>query len=525
MIPSFFPDTPTAGITNWERRQPVADGDSITLYEHKAGNNSNHHGDPIADVYSVVLHPNGCILAVADGVNWGIKPRLAARCAVHGVMDHLNRSLHSQISIPQTTQDIFHCILRSFDSGQRLIIERGGTTTTLCVGVVVELRDHKGSSQWGLCIVSVGDTLCYVWRDDVQMVYEVTSAVHAGKERNPRDCGGCLGCNLGDQPDLSNLLCSFVPLNNNDIVFVVSDGVSDNIDPVILREGMAEASSLSPTHIEPLLPHLPPHEQKDQKCGAVPSPPGTSNGSNVSLPILSPEQRQTLSLVKLTGVLKEKLQSSKSALDAQLVNDAVITYVIEATEMKRGYLERCWQELDKPDLTAAERRANDRKIGHHIKTLPGKLDHATIASYKVGRVELGGDLRSKSPTHSHVMKKAEHQMRKKSHSQGGSVFYGGAVNWGGSALETKKGRGKGRKMKNKSKSLDIDAVTAAGSKPARAPLMKAETVTEDTEEPTAENPNTEEELTTGLSKAHLKYESFTGACAAEENKNSEGDDG
>jgi hypothetical protein len=30
---------------------------------------------------------------IADGVNWGYKPRLAARCGVHGAMNYLNQHL------------------------------------------------------------------------------------------------------------------------------------------------------------------------------------------------------------------------------------------------------------------------------------------------------------------------------------------------------------------------------------------------------------------------------------------------
>ena len=75
-----------------------------------------------------------------------------------------------------------------------MIVEHGGTTTTLCVAVVVELNDPKAGSKWGLCVVSVGDSLCYVWRSEDGEVFEVTSEMHLGKDRNPRDCGGCLGC-------------------------------------------------------------------------------------------------------------------------------------------------------------------------------------------------------------------------------------------------------------------------------------------------------------------------------------------
>ena len=414
----FFLETPIAGISNWYRPHPVADGESITLYEHKPGN-TQHHGDPIADVFSVIVRRNNCIMAVADGVNWGIKPRLAARCAIHGVMEHLNLSLFGhQSTAPQSVQDVFHCILRSFHNGQKLIIKHGGTTTTLCVAVIVELQEPKGAARWGLCVVSVGDSLCFIWRNEVQMVYEVTSAMHVGRERNPRDSGGCLGCNLGDQPDLSNLLCCFVPIADNDVVFIVSDGISDNTDPVLLKEALAEG--------QPLSPGDPNSAEDNPKGGPIPGLTG------VNLPIINPYQRQDLILMKLTNLLKTKLKSLKMPLHAQDVKDAIINYVIDATETKREYLEHCWTELEKPDILMAERRANERKIAQHLKQLPGKLDHATIAAYKVGELLPRMGEFGNNPTHSFVMKKAEPKMKKGKHhsATGGSVFYGSAVSGG-----------------------------------------------------------------------------------------------
>lgn len=389
---SAFLDSPVAGISNWYRPHPVADGDSITLYEHKPGN-TQHHGDPIADVFSIVVRSNNCILAVADGVNWGIKPRLAARCAVHGVMEYLNVDLYSKSTRPKNVQDVFHSILRAFHCGQKKIIKCGGTTTTLCVAVVVELQEPRGGAGWGLCVVSVGDTLCYVWREEVQMVYEVTMAMHLGKERNPRDCGGCLGCDLGDQPDLSNLLCCFVPIASEDVVFIVSDGISDNSDPVILKEALAEGQPLSPTS--------DPSNQAASMGGRHGSPPGSNGSSIPTLPVVTPEQRQALILMKLTTILKHK---TRMPLQAQDVRDAVINYVIEATEVKREYLEKRWVELERPDISIAERRANERDIAQHIKFMPGKLDHATIAAYKVGKLKKTVNYRD-LPTHSHGMRK------------------------------------------------------------------------------------------------------------------------
>ena len=50
-------------------------------------------GNPIADTFAVVARKNSAILALADGVNWGNKAALAARCAVSGCVEYLNTAI------------------------------------------------------------------------------------------------------------------------------------------------------------------------------------------------------------------------------------------------------------------------------------------------------------------------------------------------------------------------------------------------------------------------------------------------
>ena len=325
-----------------------------------------------------------------------------------------------------------------------MIIEHGGTTTTLCVAVVVELNDTKAGSKWGLCVVSVGDSLCYVWKSEEQEVLEVTSEMHLGMERNPRDCGGCLGCEFGDRPDLSNLTCSFVALCEHDIVFAMSDGIVDNFDPVILKNATSISQHSTPTTSTVVFPpptdpdplsqsldeidHSPTHSPKSGLDAAVPSP---------STPMVNSEQRQHMLLMNLTKLLRERVVTLERKLNATDVKETLISQVIEVTEDKRKYLEECWNELDKPDLTASEKRASDRKIGQHMKQMPGKLDHATVAAYSVGRLLLTEEVKNRmerTPTNTYAMNNvvespattttASGGLRKaKSFSAGGSVFY------------------------------------------------------------------------------------------------------
>ena len=358
-----------AGVVGWQQPSPIADGESITLYEHK-NQTTYHHGDPIADVFAIIARPNSCILAVADGCGWGIKPRLAARCAVHGSIEHVNEKLFGGSSSEHfTTQDVFHVMYRSLDTAQKRILQHGGTTTTLCLAVVVELAEPKAGNRWGVCVVSVGDSVCYVWRHNTEEVYEITAAIRGGKERNLRDAGGCLGADMGDHPDLTNLFCCFAPVSEHDIVFLSSDGVSDNLDPVTLREALPELSDAS--HSSSLTP--PTVTQH------TPSP-------SPALPVLSPAERHNVSMLRLSNLLREMRASRDNTLNATDVKEAVKTFVIEMTEEKRCFLEQMWVAANDASLTPSERREQDKKIGHTVKQLPGKLDHATLATYQVGRM-------------------------------------------------------------------------------------------------------------------------------------------
>lgn len=347
-----------AGVSNWRLPIKEADGESITLYEHNYLT-TNHCGDPIADIYAFVARPNNAILAVADGCNWGPKPRQAARCAARGSIEYLNQKLFDSTSMPHNTQELIRTMLRSFHSAQKMIIQNDGTTTTLCIAVVCELAEPKGDLKWGLCVVSVGDSPCFVWQNKTGLVHEVTSAAHEGRARDMRDSGGCLGTNCGSEPDLSNLICCFVPVSEGDIVFLTSDGISDNFDPIVMHEGTVAPEG-----------DKKPQERKEETGG---------------LPSFNAKHRQARLLTNISELLQwTKFSFGKDQLDATDVKEAITSYVIDATTEKRSFLEKSAKDLDNPALNGKEKRDLERGIQKGSKSYPGKLDHATIAAYKVG---------------------------------------------------------------------------------------------------------------------------------------------
>lgn len=218
--------TPVAGITNWKRRGEGCYGIVTSLYDKKK-DSSVTVGDPVADCLTVLARPNNSILILADGVSWGDRSRLAARAAVYGSLTYLTKK--GTLTSATTTRDVFRSILRSFENAQNIITEEEGTLTTLCVGVVVELERDK----WGFCVVNVGDSLAFAYNETAG-VREVTMGSHSiEQERDMRCSGGALGPADGYNPDLSNLTCSFTQLETGDVVYLTSDGISDNFDPAV----------------------------------------------------------------------------------------------------------------------------------------------------------------------------------------------------------------------------------------------------------------------------------------------------
>ena len=70
--------------------------------------------------------------------------------------------------------------------------------------------------------------------------------------RDMRDALGALGPVDGRNPELSNLTCSLTLVEPGDIVFLTSDGVSDNFDPVVGKFCVpAKTATAAPTAVAP----------------------------------------------------------------------------------------------------------------------------------------------------------------------------------------------------------------------------------------------------------------------------------
>jgi len=102
-----------AGVENWNVPHTNSYGASCSLYEvHPITH--RHTGDPIADCFAIVTRANSAIMVLADGVNWGVKSRTAARSAVHGCVDYLNKTIFTaeKESPKNTTVNILYRVFK-----------------------------------------------------------------------------------------------------------------------------------------------------------------------------------------------------------------------------------------------------------------------------------------------------------------------------------------------------------------------------------------------------------------------------
>ncbi|XP_053662779.1 PP2C-like domain-containing protein CG9801 [Anopheles marshallii] len=233
-------DDPIANITDWNRPNDDAYGISVSLYE-KHLHTSGNVGDPIADCFGIISRADSCIMAMADGVNWGEGARIAARSAIQGAIEYLNSAVFG-IHQVSSTREIFVSLIRSFWEAHNYILQVGGALSTLTVAIILPV---ESSEQSVVCCCNVGDSLGYIFAKN-NIMREITMGSHdVSLMRDMRDALGALGPVYGDKPEMSNLTLSMSYVDEGDIVFLTSDGISDNFDPVVGKFAEAVGSKTS----------------------------------------------------------------------------------------------------------------------------------------------------------------------------------------------------------------------------------------------------------------------------------------
>jgi hypothetical protein len=296
----------------------------------------------ICDWFKVRLLPrvDRVIVAIADGCNWGMRPREAAQRACHAFVEFLSQP-HVQSQI-RDTRDCRHFLLRAMAKAHDKIIEGKADpfdagTTTLLGGILLKINEQDYDfNEWAFVCVGVGDCKAFVWNHLTQTVVDITQG-NRTPTQDISDCGGRLGPYLrGGLPDLRNLACYFWPCKEGDILLLVTDGVHDNLNPQILGKLPSDVGLTAPNNEWKNVPH----EEADRVK------------AHFQLEILA-----TL------------LNQNKEKSPFQFTH-ALIQHCLKTTNKARAYMEK---NPTKPEP-------------NNYVEYPGKMDHATCVTVRVGSI-------------------------------------------------------------------------------------------------------------------------------------------
>ncbi|XP_033213281.1 PP2C-like domain-containing protein CG9801 isoform X2 [Belonocnema kinseyi] len=387
------PGTEIAGVSGWFNPHDMAYGIATTLYEKNPTSNCNN-GEPIADCFGMIARPNAAILSLADGVNWGPKASIAARSAVHGSIEYLNKALFSPVlnSGVTTTRDVFIALLQSFHAAHSLILEEQGMLTTLTVCVVLPLPETPSSSnssvkKYVACTCNVGDSLAYVYsrKTGVREITRGCRDIHC--MRDMRDALGALGPVAGCNPELKNLTLAMTEVEQGDIVFLTSDGISDNFDPVVGKFAVLPSNNSESSSVE--RPGRGDRQKSRRK--SVDHSQKSESEINSDLPIVEAYQRHELTLLRMEDLLRRGVSGEgPPCSSARRLCELVLDFAVRITAAKRRILEDTdlyyaqQKDGELVPLSKTEQKIRRRKTIDKISMVPGKLDHATVVAYMVG---------------------------------------------------------------------------------------------------------------------------------------------
>jgi hypothetical protein len=222
---------------------------------------------------------------------------------------------------------------------------RAGSTSLTAGGKA----QTPSQSQWVFVCASLGDCKAFHYSQRTQIFTDITE----GNRQNltdARDPGGRLGPYIDDGPDLRNLHLYYHTAEPDDIIFIMSDGVHDNLDPQQLGISPSEAKIEASTWEEA--------EKVDPASVEV----FKNNFRKKWL-----EDTFTKQLLLLDKDIPPN-SNHKTKLDVKLIVDVLLQHCVNITKSSREFMENNPKQ----------------KQPHDFKAYPGKLDHATCVCLRVG---------------------------------------------------------------------------------------------------------------------------------------------
>lgn len=231
-----------------------------------------------------------------------------------------------------------------------------------------------------------------------------------------RDALGALGPVDGVNPELNNLTVSMTIAEQGDYVFLCSDGISDNFDPVVGKfaipkrpekphrkssevakpepskhstgsvkrqnSNSQEVTVKRPSKLESMLRRQSSSCSDNNKRSSVTT---ETVPVEAPLPIVEAHQRHQLTLLRMEDLLNNGQNDNEKACDsAQKLCEILIDFAMKLTVAKRKILEDPDLYQDGEPDSQTEQRARRRKVGDKLCIVPGKLDHASVVACRIG---------------------------------------------------------------------------------------------------------------------------------------------
>ncbi len=306
------------------------------------------------DVLHVEAHAGVSFSVIADGNNWGKKPRQAAQRAVATFSSEFRERLVRPPPI-KNVEEAGRVLVQGFAKAHQAIIQDKNTTeeagsTTLSVTIDYEEKAPDGTINPKIIFGGVGDSKAFViTQDESGAIQSRDLTANARLESLQHDDpGGRLGPDENWRADTRNMALSVtdLPKNGRYMVIHFTDGVHDNLDPRSLALSFDDVRAVGvkfevPSGIKDWDDLKHQHPQLYAK--------------------ISSEYQQ----IVLSGIVQELMQELKRAPTPQEVTDRLVDYSYRVTNNARTGAESSLQ-------------FNLKKVDR--KMYPGKPDHATVTA-------------------------------------------------------------------------------------------------------------------------------------------------
>lgn len=272
-------------------------------------------------------------------------------------------------------------------------------------------------AEWVFVYGNLGDCKAFHYNPRTGHIGDITPEARVNNDAS--DCGGRLGPYVnGEHPDLRNFRLRFMPCCTGDLIFVLSDGVYDNLDPEHLgktpqemgldAESWDDAPFLEAEKLrlkfrlellrQIILPEYQAGNDNDDEAAATTLSHAAADAED---PLSKEEKQHTheedqpaSEAAKSGGTVELKSRATPKVItdeDRRYAESSPTDY----RAMKPHHITWSLLEQTLKTNTAAIQwmEANPGKpLQSNYKKFPGKMDHTTCASFRVGFLSPDGKI-------------------------------------------------------------------------------------------------------------------------------------